>query len=122
MDRSTTGAQEDGRQDGRRHRRYIFSEIVLLTRADSFPTVPARAHNISTGGLGVATDKQLAVGMSVSAWISSARTAGLLRCDAVVRYRHGERHGLEFCGLTPQQADIVDRICQSSLGDEADEV
>lgn len=110
---ATQSSPQETRTEERHHERVPYSDIVLITRQESSRTLAALGEDLTPAGVAISTDQQLSIGEKVSAWVRLTHAVGLIRCDAIVRYRLRWRHGLEFQDVTPEQAALLERICRA---------
>jgi PilZ domain-containing protein len=71
-----------------------------------------RSTELGRDGLGVTLTGEIAPGEVVSLEFPLPLCTYPLKLRAIVRFRHGLRHGLEFLTITPDQHDILLRVCE----------
>lgn len=99
----------------RRHfRRYYFDEVVRVHGGADHSLAPVfgRTSNLGEGGLAAVLPQQLEPGATVVAEFSAGPGGEKLSCSAVVRYRRGYLHGLEFVHVGAEQRQMLQRICE----------
>ncbi len=98
----------------RRSTRFQTDVRVIITPKDDRESQPiyGRAAVIAGGGFGATLAGELAVGQTVVAelqLVDGGRAP--LRATAVVRDRHGFRHGFEFIDVDPEQRAAIRDLC-----------
>ncbi len=92
--------------------------VVVTALGDPHP-VYGRAGSIAEGGFGATLAGELAVGSPVAAdLVLDHNTDGHLRAEAVVRYRHGFRHGFQFLDLPSETRSTLREFCSALPPDE----
>ncbi len=71
-----------------------------------------RSCELGMDGIGATLTGELAAGEVVLMELSLPLSAFPLKLRAIVRYRHGLRHGFEFLTLTPDQRATMERVCE----------
>ena len=85
--------------EARRFARFPFQHKIIIRTNDQSRAVLVRALDISEAGLGVSLPDQYFVEESVRAWLLYGDQR-LLRCEGVLRYRTGDRIGIELAGAS----------------------
>lgn len=71
-----------------------------------------RSNEFGQDGIGGTLSGELESGEVVALELAFPGITALLKIRAVVRYRDGLRHGFEFLTRTPEQIEIIERICE----------
>jgi hypothetical protein len=72
-----------------------------------------RTNELGEDGISGTITAELEPGEVVSMELSLPLTAFPIKCRALVRYRHGLRHGFEFLALSPQQREAIRKLCHA---------
>ncbi len=88
--------------------------VIITPKEDGHESQPihGRVGVIAGGGFGATLAGELAVGQTVAAellLVGEGRAP--LHATAVVRERHGFRHGFEFLDVTPDQRAAIREFC-----------
>jgi len=98
----------------RRFPRYALD--VRLTaqvfRAGTSVSFWGRSNELGQDGIGGTLTGELDVGEVVSLEFALPVRVQPLRLRAVVRYRHGLRHGFEFLTVNTEQREDIQRACE----------
>jgi len=71
-----------------------------------------RSSEFGQDGIGGTLTGELEFGEVVALELEFPMAVPTLKIRAIVRYRDGLRHGFEFLARTPEQAEIIQRICE----------
>src|SRR5262249_53633598 len=98
----------------RRHERYRtdFPIKATLLREEGYMEIQGRCSDLSQGGMGTVLTAELANGEFLSLQFQLPRSEEEFLLRAIVRYRRGFVHGVEFLGLTSEQVDKINRFCE----------
>jgi hypothetical protein len=117
-DKPNAGAAA-GTRAGRRPyvRRFVRyrteSKLVLkMLGKDGYVRIHGRCFELSEAGMGAITSSEIAVGEMASAELSIMDSPEPIAVSVVVRHRMGYRHGCEFVGLQPEQAERIRKFCR----------
>ncbi len=72
-----------------------------------------RSTELSEDGVGATLTSEVEPGEVVWLELTLPAPARAVKIRALVRYRDGLRHGLEFLARNPEQREALHRICQS---------
>ena len=75
-------------------------------------SVWGRSNELGQDGIGGTLTGELAVGEVVSLEFALPVRVQPMKLRAVVRYRHGLRHGFEFLAVSAKQRDDIQRACE----------
>ena len=97
----------------RRHSRHRadFALRASALRDDGYLQIQGRCSDIGHGGMGTVLTEEALEGEVLALEFELPNTADRLAIRAIVRYRKGFMHGLEFLGLSPEQQSAIDRYC-----------
>ena len=98
----------------RRYARFsldIRIEVQVLRKGTSF-SFWGRTSELGLDGVGATLTGELEVGEVVSADLSLPMAAHPIKVRALVRYRDGLRHGLEFLTMNKEQREALRRVCE----------
>lgn len=70
-----------------------------------------RSSEIGEDGIGGTLTGELETGEVVSLEMFLPLIASAVKVRALVRYRTGLHHGFEFLAQTPEQRDVIQRVC-----------
>jgi PilZ domain len=76
-----------------------------------------RCGDIAHAGLGAVLTSNAQPGDVLALKFQLPNASEPLSIRAIVRYRNGFVHGLEFLGLTPEQQTVIDEFCASLFAD-----
>jgi c-di-GMP-binding flagellar brake protein YcgR len=111
--RKGSGGKEKGWR--RRHPRHRadFPLTASALREDVYLRIRGRCSDIGHGGMGAVLTEELPPGevLSLEFGLPAASTPEQLAVRAIVRYRQGFVHGLEFIGLSTEQQSAIDGFC-----------
>jgi hypothetical protein len=98
-------------------RRYARHRVDLpvkarVLRAEGYVEVLGRCSDVGRGGMGIVLTAKVAAGevLSLEFHLPGRTEASLVR--AIVRYRKGFIHGVEFLGLSAEQQEMIDGFCE----------
>ena len=98
----------------RRHARYRADLPVKakVLRAEGYVEILGRCSDVGQGGMGIVLTAEVPSGevLSLEFQLPNRSEASLVR--AIVRYRKGFIHGVEFLGLSPEQQATIDAFCE----------
>jgi len=93
----------------------VDRRLTLKTfRPGQEQTFHGHARTISEGGLGALIADSLEPGETVGVLMRSGDGGMKLEARAIVKYRTGFHHGLEFVGLSPAQRDVIRAMCSEA--------
>lgn len=121
---SAAAKAEISRESARRHNRMALSVPVSLTlsRSGASEFIPARALNVSEGGLSTILAGEIFPFELVGVEFKLPDVGIPLRAKAWVRYQSALRCGLEFTGLSLQQRSMIRYWLQRSAEDSKIEI
>ena len=97
----------------RRHARYRADLPVKakVLRAEGYLEIPGRCSDVGHGGMGIVLTEEVSPGevLSLEFQLPGRTECSLVR--AIVRYRKGFVHGVEFIGLSEEQQRTIDAFC-----------
>jgi hypothetical protein len=98
----------------RRFPRYSADVRVTLQvfRSGENASMWGRSTELGEDGIGATMTAELEPGEVVSLELALPLSAYPLKLRALVRYRMGLQHGFEFLALSPEQHDMIRRVCQ----------
>jgi hypothetical protein len=98
----------------RRFPRHPIDIRVAVSAFRSGETISlwGRSNEMGADGIGATLTGELQPGEVVSLELALPMAAQPVKIRALVRYRVGLRHGFEFLTLSPDQRDVVDRVCR----------
>src|SRR6266550_2351739 len=102
--------QKTWRRRFSRHRADFPLKATSL-REDGYAEIHGRCGDIGKGGMGTVLTAEVAAGEVVSLEFSLPASSQSFAVRAIVRYRRGFVHGLEFLGLSPQQESEIGAFC-----------
>ena len=104
---------EEGRGRRRRFPRFHFDQRISVQYMENGKQrrVYGRSSDLSEGGLGAVIPESLDPGTQVDVEVGLGTPDAKLTAPAVIRYRRGFHHCLEFVELTPAQAQQVRVAC-----------
>ncbi len=85
---------------------------AMLSESASIPVSSGTMRDISLGGLGAVLDPAVGVGQRLWLEFRLPQAASALRLLCKVRHNYGERFGLQFLNITPEQRDQIRQACQ----------
>jgi c-di-GMP-binding flagellar brake protein YcgR len=98
----------------RRHARYRADLPVKarVLRAEGYVEIQGRCSDVGRGGMGIVLTEEVPSGevLSMEFQLPNRTEASLVR--AIVRYRKGFIHGVEFLGLSAEQQGMIDAFCE----------
>ena len=106
--------RDHGSKSMRRFTRYpvdIRISVNVFRSGERF-SLWGRSNEFGQDGIGGTLSGELESGEVVALELAFPGITSLLKIRAVVRYRDGLRHGFEFLTRTPEQTDIITRICE----------
>ena len=97
----------------RRHSRHRanFPIRASALREEGYIETQGRCSDIGHGGMGAVLTSEVQTGEVLSLQFAVPSTSEVLEIRAIVRYRRGFMHGLEFLGLSPDQQSSIDSYC-----------
>ena len=104
-----------GRDWKRRYPRYRVDLPIRVTvlQESGYHEVRGRCGDIGLGGVGTVLSEEVPKGEVVDVQIT-LRGGDMLAVRAIVRFRKGLLHGLEFLTLSPEQRSTVESMCHGS--------
>ena len=93
-----------------RHRANFPLKASAL-RDDAYLQIQGRCSDIGHGGMGTVLTEEVPPGEVLSLAFELPSASDPLALRAIVRYRKGFMHGLEFLGLSPEQQSAIDGFC-----------
>jgi hypothetical protein len=101
-------------QSARRFPRYQVDMRISIQvfRSGETSSLWGRSNELGEDGVGCTLTGELETGEVVSMELALPLAAYPLKLRALVRYRNGLRHGLEFLALNEQQHDVLHRVCE----------
>ena len=98
----------------RRHARYRadLTVKVRVLRADGYVEIPGRCSDVGHGGMGIVLTAEVPPGEVLSLEFQLPGRTEVSAIRAIVRYRKGFIHGLEFLGLSTEQQGTIDAFCE----------
>ena len=109
--RRLTGSGTERRSQ---RRRALTHEVDIVAPGASLAKFRTRAADLSAGGIGLAASLEIAPGDVVELEIAGTAVAPALRATAIVRYKAGERTGLEFVQIDEEQRRAIEKYCSAS--------
>jgi hypothetical protein len=103
--------QKSWRRRHTRHRADFHLRASALGE-EGYLEIQGRCSDIGQGGMGTVLTAEVAQGEVLSLVFALPSTAQPLAVRAIVRYRKGFVHGLEFLGLSPEQQTAIAGFCQ----------
>lgn len=103
--------QRSWRRRHLRHRADFPIKATVLGEGGYFE-IQGRCGDIGHGGMGVVLTGEVAQGEVVSLQFPLPATSEPFLARAIVRYRSGFMHGLEFLGLSDEQQATIDAFCE----------
>jgi c-di-GMP-binding flagellar brake protein YcgR len=102
----------------RRNERYLLStRLTAAIRGESGETkVKTHALDISESGIGTLAGEGWGVGSHVNLEVPLPVQDTLLEIQGVVRHRTGTRCGLEFLEVSPEQQQVLRKVCKYLAG------
>jgi len=85
---------------------------VSVFRSGETVSMWGRSTELGQDGIGATLTGELEAGEVVSLEMSLPLATYPLKIRGVVRYRQGLRHGFEFLAQTPDQRDVLRRVCE----------
>jgi PilZ domain len=100
----------------RRHARHRADFPLKGTslRDDGYFEVQGRCSDLGRGGMGTVFTSEVGQGEVLSLEFRLPTSVEPLAMRAIVRYRRGFVHGLEFLGPTSEQQSAIDAFCHDS--------
>lgn len=86
--------------------------VVHVFRSGATISLWGRSSELGEDGIGGTVTGELQLGEVVSMELSLPLSAYPMKLRALVRYRTGLRHGFEFLAMTPEQHEIIRRVCE----------
>ncbi len=105
--------QEKQRGWQRRYQRHRadFALKASVLREDGYLEIQGRCGDLGHGGMGTVFTAEIAKGEVLSLEFQLPADDKVISVRAIVRYRKGFVHGLEFLGLTADQQAKIDEFC-----------
>jgi CheY-like chemotaxis protein len=91
-------------------RRLLKASVAVTSIADQPVIALATATDLSSGGIAIAAPLKIDEGETVSLEFSMPAGTAVIKADAEVRYRSGDRIGLAFRVLKEEDRDLVQRF------------
>jgi len=112
-----TGAAPHAKRDAantRRFRRYPLDVRVAINifREGKILDYWGRSTELGLDGLGATLTGELDPGEVVSMEFPLPLSAYPLKLRALVRFRQGLHYGFEFLAVTPEQREMLQRVCE----------
>ncbi len=85
---------------------------AMLSESASIPVATGTMRDISLGGVGAVLDPPVGVGQRLWVEFRLPQAASALRLLCKIRHNYGERFGLQFLNITPEQRDDIRQSCQ----------
>ena len=97
----------------RRYSRYRANFPLTATafRENGYEVLQGRCSDIGRGGMGVVLTPPAHASEVLSLEFTLPNHPTPLTLRAIVRYRKGFSHGLEFLGATSEQQSIIEEVC-----------
>lgn len=98
----------------RRHARYR-ADLTVKARvlcANGYVEIAGRCSDIGHGGMGIVLTEEISAGEVLSLEVQLPGRPGVSALRAIVRYRKGFTHGVEFLGLSAEQQEMIDAFCR----------
>ena len=97
----------------RRYPRYRanFPLTASAFRENGYQVLQGRCSDIGRGGMGVVLTPPAHTSEVLSLEFTLSNHPKPLTLRAIVRYRKGFSHGLEFLGVTSEQQSIIEEFC-----------
>jgi c-di-GMP-binding flagellar brake protein YcgR len=97
----------------RRHSRHRADFPLKATslREDGYAEIPGRCSDIGVGGMGTVLTAEVPAGEVVSLQFTLPVASECFAIRAIVRYRRGFVHGLEFLGLSGEHQSAINAFC-----------
>jgi hypothetical protein len=95
-----------------RHRADFPVKTTVL-REEGYLEIQGRCGDIGHGGMGTVLTAEVAKGEVVSVEFRLPQSPEPFFVRAIVRYRKGFMHGLEFLGLSTDQQAMIDTFCEA---------
>ena len=102
--------QKSWRRRYPRHRA-DFPLRASALREDGYLDIQGRCSDIGQGGMGTVLTAEVPQGEVLSLEFALPSTSQPLAVRAIVRYRQGFVHGLEFLGLSQEQQATIEGFC-----------
>jgi len=102
--------QKTWRRRFSRHRADFPLKATSL-REDGYTEIRGRCGDIGKGGMGTVLTAEVDAGEVVSLEFSLPASSQSFAVRAIVRYRRGFVHGLEFLGLSSEQESEINAFC-----------
>jgi hypothetical protein len=88
-----------------------FPLVATAFREDGYDALQGRCSDIGRGGMGVVLTPPAHASEVLSLEFTLPNHTAPLTVRAIVRYRTGFSHGLEFLGVTSEQQSIIEEFC-----------
>ena len=103
------------KEDAAKRRRFTRYPVdvritVSVFRSGERLSLWGRSNEVGQDGIGGTLTGELDTGEVVALELEFPLAP--LKIRAIVRYRDGLRHGFEFLARTPEQTELIQRICQ----------
>lgn len=107
-------AQLKQRSWQRRYARYRADLPVKarVLRPEGYLEISGRCSDVGHGGMGIVLTAEVASGEVLSLEFQLPGQTEVSAIRAIVRYRKGFIHGLEFLGLSAEQQRTIDAFCE----------
>jgi hypothetical protein len=102
--------QKGWRRRYTRHRADFLLKVRTL-REEGYVEIQGRCGDIGHGGMGTVLSAEVPAGEVISLECALTASSEPLLARAIVRYRKGFVHGLEFLGLSHERQAAVDAFC-----------
>ncbi len=85
---------------------------AMLSESASIPVSTGTMRDISLGGVGALLEPPVGVGQRLWIEFCLPQAASPLRLLCKVRHNYGDRYGMQFLSITPEQRDEIRQSCQ----------
>jgi len=111
---NSVGNTKAGNHNPRRFPRYPADIRVSIQvfRGEKGLSLWGRSNELGEDGVGATLTEEVQPGEVVTMEFSLPVTAYPMKVRALVKYRTGLRHGFEFLALSPQQREMLHRVCE----------
>ena len=110
LEKDRQGRQKGWRRRYTRHRG-DFALKVRALREEGYVEIQGRCGDIGHGGMGTVLRAEVPAGEVISLECALLPSSEPFLARAIVRYRKGFVHGLEFLALSQKQQGAVDAFC-----------
>jgi c-di-GMP-binding flagellar brake protein YcgR len=110
MEKGRHPKQKTWRRRYSRHRADFPLKATSLSE-DGYNEIRGRCGDIGRGGMGTVLTAEVQAGEVVSLEFALPNSTEAFSIRAIVRYRRGFMHGLEFLGLSSAQETAISSFC-----------